>query len=851
MLDYLMRRDSKTDPLVEGDDSPDNNRGTDESAKQAALLEAVRLTSDEAGTVEFILHCGFADARLRAAEHVYAKSSLEKVLHAMRKVDRRVAKLMQARLDTIAKGELIAKDAEDCLAAAHRLLLEVPLMPNRVADIDRTWKSIGEVEEPHQSQFAVLRSEMESRLAAQMTLQRTVIDSLESLRTLKTTIASLRPEQATSVLDGIAQDLTRFRNAAEASSLPRNLLSEFELEYQGLTNTQAMRRQHLDAADAGEALLTSWEAADKVSLDLNELKRQWSKITSVVSESSESPLQKRFDALLRQISIKPEKKARSEKPEDKQPPGFESALQEMERAVQEGQLHVAVVQDEILRSFEKQSQHMSHSQAMRLANVRAGLKRLQGWARWSGNVSREEFIKTVEDFPTQKISTQELAKAIAEARERWKLLDAQSGAAPKALWDRFDAACKVAYAPIADRLKKQAQERQQNKDKAEALIADVNRFVESSDLNREGVAESAQDWKRVAGFYQGILQSWQRIGYMDRKDKKRLEAVFEKVCQQLLGPLSKRWDSAREERERLILELEQIDSSDRKAADKVRVLQQRWQESAKAMPLERKAEQALWNRFRSACDVVFTQRKASNASADAERQKNAENKSTLSAKLEAALNESEGVIKNLLRETESAWKRVGPVPRAKEQQIEARYRKAVSALQGRIKAASNAARLAQEQSLLKKYALCREIESAIVAGLPFAAGWRERWLELPPLLTVRENGMRKRFEDAVRALESSDHKYAAILESNRAVLQKELLRAEILAGIESPSELSTQRLQTQVEVLQSSMSGRNQKSLFDQINVICVMPAVVDEAIFSRIEHLLNKHGVTSDRDKA
>ncbi|UUZ48077.1 hypothetical protein LP420_34720 [Massilia sp. B-10] len=31
-------------------------------------------------------------------------------------------------------------------------------------------------------------------------------------------------------------------------------------------------------------------------------------------------------------------------------------------------------------------------------------------------------------------------------RERWKALDTLSGAAPKSLWERFDAACSAAYA---------------------------------------------------------------------------------------------------------------------------------------------------------------------------------------------------------------------------------------------------------------------------------------------------------------------------------------------------------------------------------------------------------------------
>lgn len=849
MLDYLMRREQKPEQPNTDQGVGGNKPAPDESAKQAALLEADQFAGDEAGAVSFILQCGFADARLRAAEHIHGRPALEQVLQAMRKVDRRVAKLSQTRLDAIVKHELITKHADESLGAARRLLEEVPLMPNRVADIDRAWRSIGEVDAPLQAQFDVLRTQMESRLAAQAALQRSVIDALEGMRKLIAGTDKLSPEQAAETMNKIAQDWKRYRNAPESPSLPRHLVSEFEQAYQSLAEKQGMRSQQAEAAAASvtarETLLARWESADAASLNVIAMKREWADLPLLENDAGRLALQQRFDALLDKAVSRTEKPSLSPELKNDKLETFLSALQAMEQAIEGGHLQEVMAQEETLRKLEKQLPRLQQAQVTRLVNARAGLKRLQGWARWSGNMSRDALIKTVADLPAQKISLQELAKVITGARENWKALDTQSGAAPKALWERFDAACTTAYTPIAEHSKKQAQARQQNKERAEALIADARKFIDKNALSHQGEQTSDQasqpEWKRVAGFYQGITQSWHRIGHMDRKDKKRLDAEFSVATQVLLQPLRQRWDLEIENRKRLIQEVEQLDASDRKAVDTLRKIQQRWQESAKTMPLERNEEQVLWLRFRTACDAVFAHRKVSNAAADAERHKNAESKEALCTTLEAAQNESEAVIKELLRKIEISWKQAGPVPHAKEQKIETRYRKALSALQTRLKATAHAAKQAQRDALIEKMTLCRAVESAVVANMPYDNALDERWQSFPSLPVAQENLIRKRFDAAKHALTTADKKYASILEENREALLKGLLRAEIMSGMESPPELSRQRLEAQVAVLQSSLSGKNALSLTETINGLCSLPALSDEASMARMERLLKK----------
>jgi hypothetical protein len=123
----------------------------------------------------------------------------------------------------------------------------------------------------------------------------------------------------------------------------------------------------------------------------------------------------------------------------------------------------------------------------------------------------------------------------------------------------------------------------------------------------------------VAAAGQRLRQMWSRLGTIDRKEKRKLDQTFDKVLAGMLAPLSEQRKIEASKREQLIVEAEALDPSDRHTLDQLRRLQERWQEQAKALPLERKVEQALWQRFRAACDAIFAKRKESAHAADHER----------------------------------------------------------------------------------------------------------------------------------------------------------------------------------------------------------------------------------------
>jgi hypothetical protein len=152
-----------------------------------------------------------------------------------------------------------------------------------------------------------------------------------------------------------------------------------------------------------------------------------------------------------------------------------------------------------------------------------------------------------------------------------------------------------------------------------------------------------------------------------------------------------------------------------------------------------------------------------------------------------------------------------------------------------------------------KLRLTQALERAIAAPDAIdAQDWNARWQALPALANDYERTLRSRFDAALKAAagEASERAaYAGELEANRPRLLSEVLRLEIVAGIDSGAEFARDRLKMQVEVLQSSLkSGQKPASQATQFQQLCAMPALVDDRTASRIEQLFRRIGASEGK---
>lgn len=836
MFDFLFKRNARK-PAVAAPPLPSPAAITNTAAREASRERASALQLNEAESLAFLLSCEFADARLIAAQAIVTQPALLQALIATRNSDRRVARLMQARLDVLRSQGKLREAAAACIADATALLSAQRLTPNQVAELDRRWKELLPVPDDVQQQFDSPRAALSTRLVAQAALQRALIDLLASLRTLRNQALDISTEHIDTQVAQSEEALVRHRSDPESMNLPKQLLTQCE---QALHDVRQLResvdRQHA-ALSARMEQLALWEAEPVASFNVARLQHIWSNLPPLSVPSSS--VQERFEQLLAEVSVHQAAVDQSKRP---RVPVLHAlpvdAIDSMEQALEQGLLQPAAEIDRQLRALDPIA--ANDPQSARLGRLRAELARLQGWARWGGNISREELQKAAESLPQQALSVAELAKKIGTLRERWKSLDASAGPAPRELWHGFDHACTHAYAPVAAHFQEMKAERQRNVTLAFGLITEIHQYADQI------AVAATPDWKALTAFCQRSLQGWQRLGTTDRRTKRQLDDDFNSAMERLRSPLSHARALEIAEREQLIADVARLSPTDRTALDTLRSLQERWQDRARSLPLERSDEQALWVRFRTACDAVFAKRKEAAAGADAERQENRRRKEALCDLLETAGATQSVDAAAVLSQTAADWNAIGAVPRAAEDALTLRYRRASAAVLRNVELDRASADAERRQMIGRRLTLCVKAEALVsthsVVSETEATKLEAEWKSCGPCTVPIEHALARRFERAADARRLDDEEYRRVFLSNGPMLQKELLRLEISLSIDSPAELARERLHLQVEGLQSALkSGR--QSLTDQQTLIalCEMPARLDEHAVERLLRIIER----------
>ncbi|MDP5008782.1 MAG: hypothetical protein NWQ13_07320, partial [Glaciimonas sp.] len=365
-----------------------------ENARKTILMQAATL-SDEAAAIAFIAQADFADARLQAAQLVHSQPGLEQVFQAMRNVDKRVAKLMQTRLNVLRQQQQTVEQVASCVQQAQRLVQAPSLLANQVVELDRAWQLVLSPTDVQTKEFEQLRTSLAQRLSDQATLQRAVLALIAEVQ-VQTHIqqeqegdAELQTELQTA--DSLTLQVTQaearmqtYLSHEEAISLPKNLPSAFSAAIQTLQLSVQNLQRHQKANAAREAQLQQKmpimvnamvNVDETMEFEANKLEMTSSSDKSVgqdvvVSQPSKNIAQKvDTSALQQQFSI---------------------ALSGLETSLEEGALQMAMDHDKALRLLDFKAFRIAAADQSRLTQARSELGRLQGWARWGGNVSREE-----------------------------------------------------------------------------------------------------------------------------------------------------------------------------------------------------------------------------------------------------------------------------------------------------------------------------------------------------------------------------------------------------------------------------------------------------------------------------
>ena len=184
-------------------------------------------------------------------------------------------------------------------------------------------------------------------------------------------------------------------------------------------------------------------------------------------------------------------------------------------------------------------------------------------------------------------------------REQWKKIDKEAAPNP-ALWKRFDSACNRAHEVVDAWLKEARAQTTAHKAQRLALIEEVKAWtVEHA---------NGPDWKGVARQLHNFAQRWRESGHLSEKMFAELQPVWKAAIHAAHEPLEVMQKASLARRHALIAEAQALGAAPTLRVDAVKALQQRWQEEAHAVVLDRKQEQKLWDAFRQPIDEAFARK---------------------------------------------------------------------------------------------------------------------------------------------------------------------------------------------------------------------------------------------------
>jgi len=228
------------------------------------------------------------------------------------------------------------------------------------------------------------------------------------------------------------------------------------------------------------------------------------------------------------------------------------------------------------------------------------LRDAEEWKRWANVQVQEELCVKMEALiPIAEAEPEKAANEMRTLQERWKAVAAAPRSQAETLWTRFKAAQDQVYEKCKDYFAQQAAERQENLKKKEALCS-----------RAEALADST-DWVRTADAIKQLQAEWKTIGPVTRGHEKSVWERFRASCdkfftrrQEDLKERKHEWADNLTKKEALIVEAEQLAQSTEwdKAAGRIKQLQAEWK---KIGPVRKNKSEAIWQRFRAACDTFF------------------------------------------------------------------------------------------------------------------------------------------------------------------------------------------------------------------------------------------------------
>lgn len=523
-------------------------------------------------------------------------------------------------------------------------------------------------------------------------------------------------------------------------------------------------------------------------------RRHWK--ASMEAHPEAAALRRRLEAALDRAR---QKRDRADQARHQHRETVDRYIEALERHLEAGDLHEAREADHQLKIYLRESgPRPNRAQDRRLAAAHRKLGELRDWQHWANNRVRQRLCEEVEGLPESDLHPDAMLEALKRAQKEWRELEESeklSGetrayrASGPGLWKRFQAAGKKAFDHAKPFLEKRTELRHQKLEAVRELLTELEGYREAEDVG---------DPRALARRLSSARRALSRLGELPPPERGPTARALRQLLDDLGGRLAEAREGLAREKEALIREAESLDPEADlpKAIGGAKSIMARWK---KLDTLPRGRERRYWQELRTQLDPIFDKRDAGQAE---EREQRALEQRDLESLCQEAEKLSDLTGEALERATpdinrlRGQWQQHARRPKA----LEKRFREALDAFRHRLAEQREARRFEHVRSLFERARICRRLEGGDLGPDDAKAAWRD----LPALPEALEKRTGARLETAANPAG------ADTLEENLAIAGRAVLTMELVAGVDSPPDARSARMELKVSRLNESMRGERE-----------------------------------------
>ena len=319
---------------------------------------------------------------------------------------------------------------------------------------------------------------------------------------------------------------------------------------------------------------------------------------------------------------------------------------------------------------------------------------------WKRNLEAKTALCEQAEALSEATAIVEAFHKLQKLHEEWREIGPVAIEHKEGLWERFKAASTIINRRHQEHFENIKAEQIKNFERKSALCEELEKLAAEAPTSHKA-------WNKASERVQAIQAEWRTIGFAPKKDNNKVYDRFRAVCDKFFEVKHTFYSEAKDDMaknleiknalcERAEAIAERKDWA--KATEELLALQAEWKKSG---TVTRKYADAVWKRFRAACDKFFERKSQHFSSVDNEYSAN------LAAKKSLLEEMAQAVVKSFddIKEFQRRWSEIGFVPIRNKEELQKQYKAALDKLFATIR---NADRAQQINKFKNKVSSMRE-----------------------------------------------------------------------------------------------------------------------------------------------